>query len=381
MKKILIIYASYGAGHKAISNYIYEYFKDRGYKVKELDILDYSSKAITKFSGGANKFMLSYAPELWDIIYHSTNNKLISSINDKIQDAMLKNKKLRKFILDFNPDVVIATHYMGSFYISKLKETNLLDTKLVTIVTDYIAHQFWFGKKDRNDIIVVNNMSSKRALIKKGADRSRIKTFGMPISPNFIESNYDKIKIMKKLNIKGDKPVILFYGGGSLGAKTSIPYLITLLEKNVDADIFFVSGKSEELKLKAENIVKKYDAKNVHILGFITNGPEYMTVSDFVITKPGGITLTECICFKKPMVLIRGTGGQENGNCNYLVKKGYAIKAFTQSKFGKAIELLCDNNSKLIDKMREKLEVGKIDNPMEKLYELVENLIDESSIK
>lgn len=373
MKKLLIIYASYGAGHKAISNYIYEYFINKGYQVKELDILDYSSKAITKFSGGANKFMLSHAPELWDIIYHSTDNNVISSINDKIQDGMLKNKELKKFILDFNPDTVIATHYMGSFYVSKLKEANLLDTKVITIVTDYIAHQFWFGKKNRSDIIVVNNMASMRELVKKGADKSQIRTFGMPISPNFIDVNYDKAKIMKKLNIEGNRPVILFYAGGSLGAKTSIPYLITLLESKIDADVIFVSGKDEKLKHKAESIVKKYGVNNVRVLGFITNGPEYMTISDFVITKPGGITLTECVCFKKPMVLIRGTGGQENGNCKYLVKKGFAIKAFSQSKFDKTIKELC-SDTKTIDIMKERLNCNKKDNPMEKLYELVESM-------
>ena len=180
---------------------------------------------------------------------------------------------------------------------------------------------------------------------------------------------------MKKFHVTGVRPIILFYGGGGNGAKTSLPYLLKVIENNLDADIFFVCGKSEELKKKAEGMVKRHGANNIKVLGFIDNGPEYMAISDFVITKPGGITITECLCFRKPMVLIRGFGGQENDNYRYLRKRGYAIKAFGLLKFGRTVKKLC-LHQELIDNMQRNLNMMEKQDSMAKLYDLVEDMLN-----
>ena len=42
MKKILITYATYGNGHKAIAEYIANYLKDEDYDIRLLNIMDYT---------------------------------------------------------------------------------------------------------------------------------------------------------------------------------------------------------------------------------------------------------------------------------------------------------------------------------------------------
>jgi processive 1,2-diacylglycerol beta-glucosyltransferase len=54
---------------------------------------------------------------------------------------------------------------------------------------------------------------------------------------------------------------------------------------------------------------------------------ELMALSDLLITKPGGITVSESIATGVPMILIEPIPGQEEANADYLVEQGVAVKA------------------------------------------------------
>jgi processive 1,2-diacylglycerol beta-glucosyltransferase len=376
-KRLLIIYATYGTGHKAIANYIDDYFKDTGeYEILKIDILEYSRKYLGKFTDKFYNTVMYYFPFVWELIYRFTDNRIAGPVSAKLQSQVVSNKKLKKIVLDFNPDIVIATHFTGATYISKLKKSGELNTHLVSIVTYYKAHQIWLDSYKSEDALIVNSNEEKHTLVKRGINPKIIKTFGIPVSSKYTMSLYDKSKLMKKLGFTGERPIILFYGGGGNGSTAVLPYLLTLIESKVDADVVFVCGRSQELKTKAEGIVKRHGVKNIRVLGFITNGPEYMTIADFVITKPGGITVTECLCFKKPMVLIKSAGGQEKDNYRYLTKKGYAINAARLFKFRRTIKKLC-TNPKILDNMYKNLEELNKEESMKNLYDLVEDILNE----
>ena len=377
-KKLLIIYATYGTGHKSIANYIDDYFTNSGeYETLNIDLLDYSKKTLGKFTSGFYNFTQKHAPFLWEVLYRVTSTKHAGTVSAKLQSKVVSSKKISSVIKGFNPDIVIATHFTGATLIAKMIKSGELHTKLISIVTDYRAHPIWIEAHKTMDALVVNSQEEKKFLIKKGINGNIIKTFGIPVSSKHSVNLYDKSLLLKKFGLSGEKPIILFYGGGGGGSYLSLPYLLTMVEEKIDADIFFVSGKSEELFKKASGIVERHNAKNVRVLGFITNGPEYMTVSDFVITKPGGITVTECLCFKKPMLLIRGNGGQETDNYRYLVKNGFAINAVNARRFKKALNKLL-TKPHVLKNMEKNLEKVEKESAMKELYELVGELIDES---
>ena len=377
MKKLLIIYATYGSGHKSIANYINDYFSNNGdYETLNIDLLDYSKKSLKKFTSGFYNFTQKFAPFIWEVVYRVTSNKPAGTVSAKLQSKVVSGKKIDKVIKDFNPDVVIATHFTGATYIAKMIRNGELDTKLVSVVTDYRAHPIWIEAHKTMDALVVNSPEEKRFLIKKGIEPQIIKTFGIPVSSKYSTHLYDKSSLLKKYGLTGERPIILFYGGGGGGSYLSLPYLLSIVEKKVDADIFFVSGKSEELYKKASGIVSRHNAKNVRVLGFITNGPELMMVSDFIITKPGGITVTECLCFKKPMLLIRGNGGQEKDNYRYLVKNGFAINAVSLWKFKRSLNRLLTKPF-VLKNMEKNLEKVEKSTAMQELYDLVNGLVND----
>jgi processive 1,2-diacylglycerol beta-glucosyltransferase len=52
-----------------------------------------------------------------------------------------------------------------------------------------------------------------------------------------------------------------------------------------------------------------------------------MSAADLVITKPGGLTVSECLARHKPMLLVSPIPGQEERNADYLLEAGAALKA------------------------------------------------------
>ncbi len=379
MKKLLVMYATYGTGHKSIAKYIDDYFTNSGeYEVMEIDILQYATPFLGTFTNKFYNTVMYKFPWLWSILYYLTDNAIGGKVSAELQSKVVSSKKIKKVILNFNPDIVIATHFTAATYISKLKKNGELNCHLVSIVTDYKAHRIWLDSYKSEDALIVNSIEEKKLLIKRGIDSKIIYTFGIPVSSSFTLSLYNKSELLKKFKLDGKRPIILFYGGGGNGSTTTLPYLLALIESKVDADVFFICGKNKELKRKSEEMVQRHGSFNIHILGYITNGPEYLTVADFVITKPGGLTITECLCFKKPMVLIRNAGGQEHDNYRFLTKRGYAINAVSYFKFHRTLKHLC-NNPYYLNKMNKNLENLDKESAMKNLYNLVNQILGVSN--
>ena len=101
-----------------------------------------------------------------------------------------------------------------------------------------------------------------------------------------------------------------------------------------------------------------------------------MTISDVVITKPGGITVTECLTLKRPMILINKTAGHETGNFKYLIRNGFALNGSSIKKFEKSI-MLVHSNEKILSRLRSNLNRNvEAKESMKKLYNLAMELLN-----
>ena len=112
-KRILLTYAMYGNGHRAVAQYIESYLKEKNpdLEVLAIDILKYSTPIIGKFSQKIVDFFLLRFPVGWSIIYELFDTNVSSSIAEKTTINLFKNKRMKKVIGDFNPDLTISTHF------------------------------------------------------------------------------------------------------------------------------------------------------------------------------------------------------------------------------------------------------------------------------
>jgi len=59
--------------------------------------------------------------------------------------------------------------------------------------------------------------------------------------------------------------------------------------------------------------------------GYVDNVEELMAASDLLITKAGGVTVSEAMVMRLPMLIYRPIPGQEEENCEYLLEHGVAL--------------------------------------------------------
>lgn len=372
-KKILIPYATYGSGHKSIAFYIKDYFESTGkYECLTVDLLDYSLPFLGKFTRFSSNNLMTKFPFIWSLLYFSFDNKLSAYLTSNMTIKLFDNKKLKRKVSEFDPDITISTHFWGTDIINKFNKKGLINTKIVSVVTDYIAHDVWLKSLKDIDAIIVSSFDERLKLLLKGFKNSQIYTSGIPIAPQ-LTYNLNKETLKNKYKINNKKKIVLFFVGGGDGALFNLIYFKELLKKNYNCNILFVAGRSKKAFSKAKEYVKRYKSKNVKVFGFVTNINELYYISDFVITKPGGVQVTECLLFSCPMLLIKGNGGQEIGNKRFLIKKGYAKSAFNRYTFNKNFKELLTNDN-LRNKMKKNISKIEQSKSMEKLFKIVEKL-------
>ncbi len=354
MKKILIFYGSYGGGHlsaaKTISSYLEKNYKDE-VEVQTVDCIEYINKYINKVSTEAYKELAKKAPWAWKHVYKNSQTGALSHISNTTNKLM--SHKLNALLQEIKPDLIISTHPFSSQMCAILKQRKKINCKIATILTDYHIHAQWLVLYKYIDYFFVANDQMKMDMISKGVNDQRIFVTGIPISEKFLVK-YDKNEICKEFNLSPDKETLLFFAGGEfgLGRNTTYTVLKILIKLFKDLQIVAISGKNKRMNKRFNELVSFTKSENrVKILEYTNKVPELMSISLGVITKAGGLTLTEALASNLPIAIINPIPGQEEENAEYLVYNGAA----TWIKKGDSIVRVL----KYISRNREKLEEMK----------------------
>lgn len=353
---ILLFYASYGSGHlsaaTAIEQYIRENYPDA--KTLKIDCVEYINKSINKISTSAYKSIILKTPVLWGQVYKLLKNDTILDITQFSNRFMAK--KIFTLFEDFEPDLVISCHPLGGQITSFLKSHKKTNCKLATVMTDFASHKQWLIGKDYTDYFFVSNIEMKTSLISEGIYPNKIYVSGIPISPNFYK-NYNKENIYESLNIEKNKKNIIFFGGGSLGLSSSsnIQAILTSLLQATDESyqIIIISGKNQKLYNDFQKTINNtYHKSQIKLIDFTTELPELLPITSFVITKPGGLTITECISTNVPIILINPIPGQEKENAQYIADNKMGIWIKTNKPTSEYFQEIF-NDTKLIEEIKE----------------------------
>lgn len=349
--KIIIFYASYGGGHlnaaKSINEYILENYKN--VDVELIDCMKYINKTIEKVTTSAYNEMAKKAPWAWGKIYADSQKGPLAHLSSRSNKIMAI--KLLKLLREKNADLIISTHPFGSQMCSYLKRKGKINSKIATIMTDFAPHDQWLVGSDFTDYFFVAHDKMKQYLINKNIPEEKIFSTGIPISTRFTKK-YDKEKLLKEFNLQPGKQTILFFGGGEYGLGKSKTFNIfeNLIQSNENMQIIAISGKNPEMKKEFENIIEKHNKSNcVKLLSYTNKVPELMSISDLVVTKPGGLTTSESLASCLPMVIINPIPGQEKENAEFLENHGIAVWIKNSNESKMIFELLLSNKEKLED--------------------------------
>lgn len=358
--KVLIFYASYGGGHLSAAKSIKQYIDDnyKNVKTKMVDCVEYINKGLNTLTTFAYKEMAKKAPWAWGEIYDHSQKGAMSHISSGANKFM--SLKLNKLFEEFKPDLVISTHPFASQMTAYLKQKGKTNCKLASVMTDFASHDQWLVGSDYIDYIFVSHEGMKKDITAKGIPASKIHATGIPLSNRFLE-HFNRKEIKSSFDLTYNKKTILFFGGGEfgLGKEKTLKILKAFIDNIHDEyQIIAISGKNEKMQAKFEELVG--ENSNVQVYGYTNEVPELMSISDLVVTKPGGLTITEALASGLPIVVINPIPGQEVENAEFLEKKGVAVWIRKTENPDEAVKELLENPEQIKHmKIRSKLMAKK----------------------
>ena len=375
MKNVLIFYASYGGGHLSAAKSIKEYIDKnytKDYKTYLIDCMEYINHSLNKLTTKAYADMAKKAPWAWGKVYSQSQKGPLAKISNTSNKLM--SFKLDKLLLEIKPDIIVSTHPFASQMCAYLKKKGKITSKIATIMTDYAPHEQWLVLPEYIDYFFVSHEGMKNELNNRGISLSKIFSTGIPLSNRFLQS-YDKEDILNSFNLLPNKKNILFFAGGEfgLGRQSTYEMLETLAKNFNDIQIIAISGRNPQMKKNFEKIVNDYNKQDsIKIIEYTNKVPELMSISDLVITKPGGLTTTESIASELPIVVINPIPGQEEENASFLEKNGLAIWIKNQDDIQKKLLNLL-NNPYLLNKMKKQSKLFAKKNSCKNICEILLN--------
>lgn len=255
---------------------------------------------------------IRWFPKLYSVMYHANAVRHCERQQRYKLYETIFEKALHRLVAESSPDLIICTHCLPSYLTSCLKRQSKLSVPVVNVYTDFLVNGLW-GKHEI-DLHLVPDGAIKELLLARGIPESSILVTGIPVHPALERET-------GHIHKDGSKAIVVM--GGSLGVG---PLERFLSATRPDAGVHYhvLCGSNEGLyrKLKA--------AEHSHITVYpYIHGKEEMNrlyeLADLVITKPGGVTLSECLYKQKPVVLFGALPGQEEINAGHLSKQGLAV--------------------------------------------------------
>jgi processive 1,2-diacylglycerol beta-glucosyltransferase len=345
--KVLIVSVTAGHGHHATASAMAKALRARGASVSVVDVVRYASETLYKTVDKGYSTTTMLTPKQYGTLYRSSyrDNSLRKAVNMVMKSGIISDK-LIPLLRDEKPDTVLSTHVFASVLVGKLLQKHEKPPRHIGIITDYTVHPYWEDVPYIDNIVVCGGAIIPRAL-RRGIPEEKLLPFGIPVEERFLIQG-DKAAARISLGLEPDRPVVLIMSGsmgfGNMGATVS-----RISSIKPAPQIICVCGRNKRLKFALETM--RHSAP-VKVFGFVSNICTMIDAADVVVTKPGGLSTTETLVKKKPLILTAPIPGQEEENADYLQNLGLAMRSTRYTPVHELVSLLL-SNSVLADQMRD----------------------------
>lgn len=369
MKKILFLpLLRMQSGHHQTAEALMNMFQKHNeeFSIKKIDLISYTNESLEKIITKSYLKWIRYAPGTYSLVYKKFF--YIPPSKEHIckwyQPIFLK--KMEQLLAEENPDLIVCTHSFPSYLLSQLKVLGKCHVPIINVYTDFFISNVW-GKegidlhflpsKEVKEQLITNHKISKQNLI----------VTGIPVHEEISKISY-------KSN-HGDRPQILISGGNSgLG---NIPKLLNELKKASHYNFLVLCGNNHKLY----NEIHSLNVEHIKGLPYVSSRVEMNKLYDQVdaiITKPGGVTVSEALRKRLPIFVNSVLPGQEQINL-HLLKSQKLVFELDQNKSLEKQLISTLNNDKKMNRWHQAIESYhkciEIAEP-QKIVEIIENLLD-----
>ena len=168
----------------------------------------------------------------------------------------------------------------------------------------------------------VPNEDSAEVMRAAGVDPSRLHVTGFPVTPYFRKN--EGIVTRPELSTGTAPRVLYIVNSGTRNAEATARLLLA----EGDWEITCTVGRDESLRAKLLGLAAQR-SRRAEILGWTDQIPRLLMTHHVVVSKAGGATTQEAIAARCPMVVNQVVPGQEEGNCELLLRHGAGALATT----------------------------------------------------
>lgn len=325
-RKILLLSVSAGAGHvraaEALRACAESEFSD--VDALHLDVMDYASATFRKLYTDAYIKLVNKHPTLWGMLYQITSDARSDTTMHKMRRSIerLNTRALRKRIADFAPDAIICTHFLPAEILMHEIRRQRLAVPVWVQVTDFDLHRMWVIPHMKGYFAANDEIGFRMRAV--GMAEASVHVVGIPIMPAFAQPP-DRATCARELGLDPQRRTLLLMGGGA-GVGHLEQVAENLLKLDGDFQLIVLAGKNVAALAALKTLAKRYPSRLVPH-GYTQHVERLMVCADLVITKPGGLTSSECLAMGVPMIVHSPIPGQEERNADYLMEQGAALKA------------------------------------------------------
>ena len=369
---VLILSANTGEGHNSAARALKEYFEARGDRCTVRDGLYYMGRSTDAFISKSHVFLYRSLPKVYGMGYrieerqaHHQRYQQKLRARTRRQHHLSKSKReLRALLSSGDYDAVISTHVFAARLVSELRRGEDIHIPSFFLATDYTC------SPGVNQLDVDAWLIPHPALIPEfagyGIPEDRLIPAGIPVRAAFLERG-GKPDARRALELPEDKRIALF-SCGSMGAGPMGRAVHMLLDKlPEDALLVAICGSNRSLE-QALHALDRPD--KLLVLGYTERMETYMDAADLFLTKPGGLSVTEAVHKRVPMLLINAVPGVESRNMEFMAGLGCATAANSPASLATGVaEALA--SPALLDSLAESCAREFDGNPAERIYETV----------
>ena len=349
--KVFIIHASAGAGHRKAAEALEKAFgryPGKDISVRLIDALDYTNLFFKKSYAAVYIFLVKYIPFVWGLFFHLLNFAPFAPLIGFFRHAFnsFHGRQLQELILKESPDIVICEHFFPAEMLSGLKAKGKFKGAVICGVTDFGVHQFWINKG--TDYYFVASDATRDELVSKAIDRGKIIVTGIPIEEKF-SKDLSKRQMRTQLGLSPEIFTVLVTSGGfGVGPIMEIVKCIDVMP--FEAQIAVICGKNERLESMFSSQAFQ---KTVKVFGYVHNMDEFMTAADVIVSKSGGLTVSESLAKALPMLILKPIPGQETRNAEIIEQYNIGMRLGNVKDTGRCLERLLENDQALLKQMKE----------------------------
>lgn len=324
-RRAVVLSASVGSGHNRAGQAIQRALRKirPNWTVEFVDVLELTNSTFRHAYGTGYFDLIARAPHLVGYLYDRLDRPVRRRAADRVRAKfqLWNFTRLIDRLIDGAWDLAVCTHFLPAEILAELRRTGRINFPQAVVTTDFDAHRLWVNAPCEQYFTATEE--GRANLAGYGVPLEQIFTTGIPIDPGFADWK-SPAECRRLQGLTGDRPVVLQLSGGSgFGPVEEVHRRI--LQSPVPLQLIAVAGRNSALRRRLEEISCSSRHRR-KIIGFTDQMNELMGAADLVVSKPGGLSMSESLACGAAMLLIDPIPGQEMRNSDYLLENGAAIK-------------------------------------------------------